>query len=197
MIEQEQDMMDPEDIKWMLHEPIWSRYMEARNAVGSVRQKAFPKKTGRQWLANSGKTGEAPERQEASIVYKSGKKAGVMTPWPLQNGERKRPIICWMLKLVVLKMFQSNGDLQCCACIRGISCCLALLSAVVQFLLSLSWLYNVLIQTMLKNLVLTSQYFKSNLEGGTSAAFDLDTIEWEHMYIYLHWYPNIIRIVRS
>ena len=30
---------------------------------------------------------------------------------------------------------------------------------------------------MLKNLVRTSQYFKNKLVGGTSAAFELDTIE--------------------
>ena len=34
---------------------------------------------------------------------------------------------------------------------------------------------------MLKNLVRTSQYFKNKLVGGTSAAFDLDTIERKHV----------------
>ena len=36
---------------------------------------------------------------------------------------------------------------------------------------------------MLKNLVRTSRYFKNKLVGGTSAAFDLDTIEWKHVHI--------------
>ena len=36
---------------------------------------------------------------------------------------------------------------------------------------------------MLKNLVHTSQYFKNKLVGGTSAAFDLDTIERKHVHI--------------
>ncbi len=36
---------------------------------------------------------------------------------------------------------------------------------------------------MLKKFVCTSQYFKNQLVGGTSAAFDLDTIEWKHVHI--------------
>ena len=36
---------------------------------------------------------------------------------------------------------------------------------------------------MLKNLLHTSQYFKNKLVGGTSAAFDLDTIEKKHVHI--------------
>ena len=36
---------------------------------------------------------------------------------------------------------------------------------------------------MLKNLVHTSQYFKNKLVGGTSAAFDLDTIERKHVHM--------------
>ena len=36
---------------------------------------------------------------------------------------------------------------------------------------------------MLKNLLHTSQYFKNKLVGGTSAAFDLDTIKKKHVHI--------------